>query len=97
MKKLVTFPLHVMREAIVVPIKVLIASMRLTFRIGFKAGALPVKGGAVVTRALGWKLVGAVTIGMVIGVVIGRQIGLMSHSHDEEVPAPTENIAEVAA
>jgi len=65
-------------------VKVLIASLGLTFRAGFKVGALPVKGSAVVTRALGWKIVGAITVGVVIGIVIGRQIGLMSHNHDND-------------
>jgi|GEM_PF-1433085 len=84
MKKLITFPVHVAWQAIVLPMKVLIASLGLTFRAGFKVGALPVKGSAVVTRALGWKIIGAVTVGVVIGIVIGRQIGLMSHNHDND-------------
>jgi hypothetical protein len=84
MKKLVTFPIHSAWRAIVLPAKVLIASLGLTFRAGIKVGALPVKGSAVVTRALGWKIVGAVTVGVVIGIVIGRQIGLMSRSHDHD-------------
>mgnify|MGYP000857274523 FL=1 len=84
MKKLITFPVHIAWRAIVLPVKVLIASLGLTFRAGFKVGALPVKGSAAVTRALGWKIVGAVTVGVVIGIVIGRQIGLMSHNHDQD-------------
>lgn len=84
MKKLITFPAHLVWEAIVVPLKVLVASLGFTFRAGLAVGKLPVKGGAVVTRALGWKLVGAVTLGMLIGVLIGRQIGLMSHNHDHD-------------
>lgn len=84
MKKLITVPIHLLWEAIVVPVKVLVASLGFTFRAGLAVGKLPVKGSAVVTRALGWKLVGAVTLGMVIGVLIGRQIGLMSHNHDHD-------------
>ena len=84
MKKFITFPVHIAWRAIVLPVKVLIASLGLTFRAGFKVGALPVTGSAAVTRALGWKIVGAVTIGVVIGIVIGRQIGLMSHNHDHD-------------
>ncbi|MSW30388.1 MAG: hypothetical protein F2867_08850, partial [Actinobacteria bacterium] len=53
MKKLLTFPVHFAWRALVLPVKVLVASLGLTFRAGFKVGALPVKGSAVVTRALG--------------------------------------------
>lgn len=84
MKKLVTFPLHLVWEAIVVPTKMLIASLGFTFRAGYTVGKLPVRGGAVVTRALGWKIIGAVTVGMVVGLIIGRQLGLMSHNHDHD-------------
>lgn len=82
MKKLLTFPFRATWQAVVVPVRVLVASLGLTFRAGLAVGKLPVKGGAVVSRALGWKILGALTVGVVIGVVIGRQIGRMSHGHD---------------
>lgn len=100
MKKIVGFPLHLVWQAIVLPIKVMIASLGFTFRAGVSVGKLPVKGGAVVTRALGWKIVGALSIGMIIGVIVGRQIGLLSHNHGHDEPAlevETSSEAEVAA
>ena len=89
MKKIVGFPVHLLWQAIVLPIKVMIASLGFTFRAGVNVGKLPVRGGAVVTRMLGWKIVGALGVGMVIGVLVGRQIGLLSHDHDHE-PALTD-------
>ena len=85
MKKIVGFPLHLVWQAIVMPIKVMIASLGFTFRVGVNVGKLPVRGGAVVTRALGWKIVGTLGIGMIIGFLVGRQIGLLSHNHAHEV------------
>jgi len=84
MKKLVSFPLHVLWQVIALPTKVLLSSLGFTFRAGYMIGALPVKGGAVVTRALGWKIIGALTVGVVIGFFVGRQVGLLSHNHDHE-------------
>jgi len=82
MKKVVTFPIRALRQAFVVPLKVLFASLGFTFRAGVAVGKLPVRGGAVVSRALGWKILGAVTVGLVVGVVIGRQVERMMHASE---------------
>lgn len=82
MKKLLTLPVRAAWHAVVLPVKVLMASLGLTFRAGFAVGKLPVKGGAVVSRALGWKIIGALTVGLVIGLVLGRRLGAMGHDHD---------------
>jgi hypothetical protein len=84
MKDLVMFPLRLVWQAIVLPTKLLIASLGFTFRAGVSVGKLPVKGGAVVSRALGWKLIGALAVGVVIGVVVGRQVERMMHDRDHE-------------
>lgn len=84
MMRFLRLPFHLLRQAIVLPTRALIASLGLTFRLGFKAGALPVRGGAAVSRALGWKILGAVTLGMVIGVLIGRQVERQLHRHDHD-------------
>ena len=100
MKKIIGFPLHLVWQAIVLPIKVMIASLGFTFRAGVSVGKLPVRGGAIVTRALGWKIVGALSIGVVLGFFVGRQIGLLSHDHDHDEPTfdvETSTEAEVAA
>ncbi|MEI7623485.1 MAG: hypothetical protein WCJ88_08015 [Actinomycetes bacterium] len=100
MKKIIGFPLHLVWQAIVLPIKVMIASLGFTFRAGVSVGKLPVRGGAIVTRALGWKIVGALSLGMVLGFLVGRQIGLLSHNHDHDEPTfdvETSTEAEVAA
>lgn len=82
MKSVLTFPVRVVWQAIVLPTRVLLASLGLTFRAGVSVGKLPVKGGAAVTRALGWKLLGAITLGVIVGFVIGRQFGRMSRDQD---------------
>ena len=84
MKKLMRFPFHVLWQAVALPTKVLLSSLGLTFRAGYTVGSLPVKGGAAVTRVLGWKIIGALTVGLVIGFFVGRQVGLLSHNHDHD-------------
>lgn len=84
MKNLVTFPVHLLWQALVLPLKVLLASLGFTFRAGVSVGKLPVKGGAVLSRALGWKLIGALIVGVVVGVFIGRQVERMTHQHDHD-------------
>lgn len=86
MKKLVTSPLHLLWQALVLPLRLLVGSLGFTFRAGVSVGKLPIKGGAVVSRALGWKILGAVTIGVVIGFVLGRQVERIVHSrsHNHE-------------
>lgn len=84
MKNPLTFPVRLLWQALVLPLKVLRSSLGLTFRAGVSVGKLPVKGGAVVSRALGWKLIGALVVGVVMGVFIGRQVERMTHRHDHD-------------
>lgn len=84
MKNLVTSPVRLLWQALVLPLKVLRSSLGFTFRAGVTVGKLPVKGGAVVSRALGWKLIGALIVGVVLGVFIGRQVERLTHRHDHD-------------
>ena len=79
-----TSPLHVLWKSIVLPVKVIFSTADLTFRAGVKVGGLPVKGSAALTRALGWKLVGALTLGVVLGFLIGRKVALLGHDHGHD-------------
>ena len=79
MQNLVTSPVRLLWQALVLPLKVLRSSLGFTFRAGVTVGKLPVKGGAVVSRALGWKLIGALIVGVVLGVRLTHR-----HDHDHD-------------
>ena len=94
MKKLLTFPIRAMWQSFIVPVKVLLSSVGFIFRAGFTVGSLPVRGGALVSRALGWKILGALTLGVVIGVIIGRRLAAHDHAHhgdDVDVAPPVSD------
>ena len=78
----ITGSVRLLWRAVVLPVKVLFSTADLTFRAGVKVGSLPVRGGAAVSRALGWKLVTALGVGVVIGFVIGREFAHWGHGHD---------------
>lgn len=73
--KLLTFPVKLLIRLAVLPIKLVLATAGLTFRAGFKAGTLPVKGSAVAVRSLGLKAVVLFAAGIALGVFIGRRLG----------------------
>jgi hypothetical protein len=73
--KLLTFPIRLLLRLVILPIKVVLATAGFTFRAGFKAGTLPVKGSAVAVRTLGLKAVVLFIGGVALGVVIGRRLG----------------------
>lgn len=75
--KLLTFPIKVLLRLVILPIKLVLATAGLTFRAGFKAGTLPVKGSVVAGRALGLKAVVLFAAGVALGVVVGRKLGSM--------------------
>ena len=73
--KLLTFPIKLLVRLLILPIKLVLATAGLTFRAGFKAGTLPVKGGVVAGRALGLKALVLFAAGVALGVVVGRKLG----------------------
>jgi len=73
--KLLSVPIRLLWRLIVLPVKILLASAGLTFRAGFKAGTLPVKGGVAAGRRLGLKALILFAGGVALGVVIGRRLG----------------------
>lgn len=75
--KLLTFPIKLLLRLVILPIKLLLATAGLTFRAGFKAGTLPVKGGVVAGRALGLKALVLFAAGVALGVFVGRKLGSM--------------------
>lgn len=75
--KLLTFPIKLLLRLVILPIKLLLATAGLTFRAGFKAGTLPVKGSVAAGRALGLKAVLLFAGGVALGVVVGRKLGSM--------------------
>lgn len=75
--KLLTFPIKLLIRLVILPIKLLLATAGLTFRAGFKAGTLPVKGGVVAGRALGLKALVLFAAGVALGVFVGRKLGSM--------------------
>jgi hypothetical protein len=75
--KLLTFPIKLLIRLVILPIKLVLATAGLTFRAGFKAGTLPVKGGVVAGRALGLKALVLFAAGVALGVVVGRKLGSM--------------------
>jgi hypothetical protein len=84
--KLLTFPFRLLFRLIVLPIKLLFATLGLTLRTGFKVGTLPVKGGAVATRALGFKAIVLFALGVAGGVALtkrfGAQLGILGPEDD---------------
>jgi hypothetical protein len=88
--KLFTFPIRLGIKALVLPIRLLFATTWLTFRAGLKAGALPVRGGVFAGRKLGAKSLVLLAVGVAVGIVIGREIGIRSvgcghdHGHDDD-------------
>ncbi|HEY6532347.1 MAG TPA: hypothetical protein VIY72_08595 [Acidimicrobiales bacterium] len=73
--KLLTFPFRLLFRLVVLPIKIVLATAGFTFRTGFKAGTLPVKGGYKATRLLGLKALVLFAAGIALGIVIGRRLG----------------------
>jgi hypothetical protein len=73
--KLLTFPIRLVFRLVLLPIKLVLAVTGLTFRTGFKAGTLPLKGGYKASRALGLKALVLFAAGIALGVVIGRRLG----------------------
>jgi hypothetical protein len=73
--KLLTFPIRLLFRLVLLPIKLVLAVTGLTFRTGFKAGTLPIKGGYKASRALGLKALVLFAAGIAVGVVIGRRLG----------------------
>ena len=73
--KLLTFPIRLLLRLVLLPIKLVLATAGLTFRAGFKAGTLPMKGSAVAVRKLGFKAVLLFAAGVAVGVAIGRRLG----------------------
>jgi hypothetical protein len=73
--KLLTFPVRLLLRLVLLPLKLLLATAGLTFRTGFKAGTLPVKGGFVAGRALGLKALVLFAAGVALGVFVGRKLG----------------------
>ncbi len=73
--KLLTFPIRLLFRLVLLPLKLLLVTAGLTFRTGFKAGTLPVKGGYAAGRALGLKALVLFAAGIALGVVVGRRLG----------------------
>jgi hypothetical protein len=73
--KLLTFPIRLLFWLVLLPIKLVLATAGLTFRAGFKAGTLPVKGGVAAGRVLGLKALVLFAAGVALGVVVGRRLG----------------------
>jgi hypothetical protein len=72
--KLLTFPIRLLFLLILIPLKMILATAGFTFRTGFKAGALPVKGGFAAGRALGLKALVLFAAGVALGVIVGRKL-----------------------
>ena len=103
--KLLTFPVKLLVRLLILPIKVVLATAGLTFRAGFKAGTLPVKGSAVAVRTLGLKAVVLFAAGVVLGVYVGRRLGSAgtelaeasypgSFGRDDTGPTPVATLVE---
>lgn len=73
--KLITVPVKVLVRLVVLPVKLVLATVGFTFKTGYKAGALPVKGSVVAGRALGLKALVVLAIGLAGGIAIGRRLG----------------------
>jgi hypothetical protein len=73
--RLISVPLKLLIRLVVLPVKVVLATAGLTFRAGFKAGTLPVKGSAFAVRSFGIKAVVLFAAGLALGVYVGRRLG----------------------
>lgn len=82
--KPITGSVHLLVRAIVLPVKLLFSTADVTFRAGLKVGSMPVRGGAAVTRALGWKLVTVLGLGVAIGFLLGREFAHWGHDHSHD-------------
>ncbi len=103
--KLISFPVKLLIRLVVLPVKVVLATAGLTFRAGFKAGTLPVKGSAVAVRSLGLKAVVLFVAGVALGVYVGRRLGSAgaelaeasypgSFGRDDTAPVPVATLVE---
>jgi hypothetical protein len=73
--KLLTFPIRLLFRLVLLPVKLVLATLGLTFRTGFKVGTLPVKGGFFATRRLGFKAVLLFVLGLASGVALAKRFG----------------------
>jgi len=73
--RLISVPLKLLIRLVLLPLKVVLATAGLTFRAGFKAGTLPVKGTALAVRSFGVKAVLLFAAGVALGVYVGRRLG----------------------
>jgi hypothetical protein len=74
MTKILTFPFRLLGRLLLLPFKILFASIGLTFLALFKAGTLPLKGGVFAGRKLGLKALILFAAGTALGVVVGRRL-----------------------
>ncbi|MCD9624944.1 hypothetical protein [Rhabdothermincola salaria] len=81
--KLITVPVKVLVRLVVLPVKLVLATVGFTFKTGYKAGALPVKGSVVAGRALGLKALVVLALGVAGGIAIGRRLGPSTPSGDD--------------
>jgi hypothetical protein len=72
--KVLLLPFRVIARMLVVSTKLVLATGEVAFRAGYAVGSVPVKGGAAAGRALGPKAVVLFVVGLVLGVVIGREL-----------------------
>ena len=86
--RLITSPIRLLVRtavgAVVVPLKVLLATAGFTFRAGIKVGEVPVRTGSVAVRRLGLKALVVLAIGVVVGFVLGRRFAHLGHDHGDE-------------
>jgi hypothetical protein len=73
--KVLTFPIRLLFRLLLLPLKLLLVTAGLTFRTGFKAGTLPVKGSFAAGPALGLKALVLFAAGVALGVFVGRKPG----------------------
>jgi hypothetical protein len=103
--RLISFPVKLLVRLVLLPVKVVLATAGLTFRAGFKAGTLPVKGSAVAVRSLGLKAVVLFVAGVALGVYVGRRLGSAgtelaeasypgSFGRDDDGPTPVATFVE---
>ena len=103
--RLISVPLKLLVRLVVLPVKVLLATAGLTFRAGFKAGTLPVKGSAFAVRSFGLKAVVLFAAGLALGVYVGRRLGSAgvelaeasypgSFGRDDTRPTPVATVVE---
>ena len=73
--KLLTFPFRLLFKLVVLPIKLVFATLGFGMKTGAKATALPFRGGYRASRALGLKAIVLFVLGAAVGVAIGRRLG----------------------